>query len=146
MALTTMELLEREEGRVAHVYQDSKGLWTIGVGHLVDKRKGGRLPEHIINALLLWDVQQCEKDLDRALPWWRKLDKVRQDVLISMCFQMGIGDDNHGLLSFKNTLRFIKAGLYDLAASNMLKSKWANEDTPERAKRHAAALRTGEWE
>lgn len=30
--------LETDEGRVPHAYQDHLGYWTIGVGHLVDKR------------------------------------------------------------------------------------------------------------
>ena len=31
-------LLSLHEGRVEHAYQDSLGYWTIGVGHLIDKR------------------------------------------------------------------------------------------------------------
>ena len=35
-----------DEGRVSHVYKDSLGYYTIGIGHLVDQRKGGRSEEH----------------------------------------------------------------------------------------------------
>ena len=31
--------------------QDGLGCWTIGIGHLIDWRKGGRLPDAIIDAL-----------------------------------------------------------------------------------------------
>jgi lysozyme len=33
--------LRREEGEVLHVYKDHLGYLTIGVGRLIDKRKGG---------------------------------------------------------------------------------------------------------
>src|SRR3546814_15181122 len=42
VALATKHL-NREEGRIPHAYPDSLGYWTIGVGRLIDKRKGGRL-------------------------------------------------------------------------------------------------------
>ena len=32
--------IEDHEGRVPHAYQDHKGFWTIGVGHLIDERRG----------------------------------------------------------------------------------------------------------
>ena len=37
----TVEQLRRNEGEVLHAYQDHLGFWTIGVGRLIDKRKGG---------------------------------------------------------------------------------------------------------
>ena len=35
--------LRREEGSRPHAYQDHLGFWTIGVGRLIDVRKGGGL-------------------------------------------------------------------------------------------------------
>ena len=46
------QLLEAREGRVAHAYIDSEGYTTIGVGRLIDKRKGGRLTDREIDYLL----------------------------------------------------------------------------------------------
>lgn len=40
-------LLELDEGRVKCAYRDSLGFWTAGVGHLVDKRRGGKLPDFL---------------------------------------------------------------------------------------------------
>lgn len=35
-----------------HAYQDSLGYWTIGVGFLIDGRKGGRLPDAVRDFVL----------------------------------------------------------------------------------------------
>src|SRR3546814_2848207 len=55
VALATKHL-NREEGRIPHAYQDSLGYWTIGVGRLIDKRKGGRLTNVDIDMLLANDI------------------------------------------------------------------------------------------
>lgn len=132
--------LRRDEGCIPNAYQDHLGFWTIGVGRLIDKRKGGKLSADEIDYLLANDVARIERELDKRLPWWRVLDPVRQRVLQNMAFQLGTA----GLLAFKNTLKAIKAGAYDKAAAQMLDSKWAEKDTPERAQRLAKMMRTGE--
>lgn len=141
-----------EEGVVSTVYKDSEGYDTIGIGHLMDERLGGYLPvyarselqsqgylsDSTISRLYEEDLNRILGDLKRRLPWVFHLDPVRRDVLIDMCFQMGIG----GLLGFNNTLRYIKEGDYEQAAKNMLVSKWAKQ-TPNRAKRRADEMKTG---
>lgn len=133
-------LLSLHEGRVAHGYQDSLGYWTIGVGHLIDKRKGGRLPEFIIDALLDYDIETHQRELFAALPWVVDLDEVRQAVLTDMAFNLGI----NGLLGFKNTLRAVEEKRWDDAAEGMLASKWAGQ-VKGRAVRLAAMMRSGAW-
>lgn len=132
--------LEREEGRVPHAYQDHLGYWTIGVGHLIDKRKGGGLPDRIIDALLEHDITAKTAEVEFALPWVRTLDEPRRAVLIGMAFQMG----TEGLLAFRNTLARVRAGDFEGAAMGMLNSKWATQ-TPARAHRMAEQMRTGQW-
>jgi len=44
-------------------------------------------------------------------------------VLLNMCFNLGI----YGLLGFKKTLAYIKAGDWERAANNMLVSRWAKQ-------------------
>jgi lysozyme len=41
MVANIAEQLRRDEGEVLHAYQDKYGYWTIGVGRLIDARKGG---------------------------------------------------------------------------------------------------------
>jgi lysozyme len=140
MASQSKRQLRGDEGVVRAVYQDHLGYYTIGVGRLVDERKGGGLSDDEIDYLLANDVAKREKELDSRLSWWRKLDDARQGVLLNMAFQMGVD----GLLGFKNTLELVKAGRYDAAAAGMMNSKWAVQ-TPERAQRLADQMRSGQW-
>lgn len=123
-----------DEGRVPHAYQDSLGFWTIGVGRLIDRRKGGRLREDEIDFLFDNDVAEKEAFLDRNLPWWRRLDDNRQRVLLNMAFQLG-----GNLLGFKNTLAAIDRGDWAAAAAGMRNSKWATQ-TPARVERLAKRM------
>jgi lysozyme len=134
------ELVELHEGRVHHAYQDSLGFWTIGVGHLIDPRRGGKLPDKIIDDLLDYDIEAHAKELFAALPWAKDLDPVRQAVMIDMTFNLGI----YGLLGFRNTLRAIKEQRWEDAAKGMLASKWAGQ-VGSRAVRLADMMRTGQW-
>lgn len=133
-------LIELHEGRIPHAYQDSLGFWTIGVGHLIDKKRGGKLPDHIIDALFDYDIEKHSTELFEALPWSADLDEVRKTVLVDMTFNLGI----NGLLGFRNTLRAIKEHRWDDAAQGMLASRWANQ-VGSRAVRLADMMRTGQW-
>lgn len=138
--MTLIEMLERDEGRVRHAYQDHLGYWTIGVGRLIDSRKGGGLSDDEINLLLANDIKRKTAEVAKALPWISQLDGARQAVLIAMAFQMG----TEGLLKFKNTLAKVQAGDYEGAADGMMQSLWARQ-TPGRAARMAKQMRTGDW-
>lgn len=130
--------LRRDEGVVPFAYQDHLGYWTIGVGRLIDKRKGGGLSDAEIDFLLSNDIDRFEKQVIDAIPWYSRLDDVRQRVLVNMAFNLGIA----GLLGFKNTLAMIERGDYAGAAKGMLNSKWATQ-VGERAKRLATMMETG---
>lgn len=132
--------LIRDEGVVEHAYQDHLGFWTIGVGRLIDKRKGGRLRPNEIEFLLDNDIADRVQELTKHIPWFTKLDEARQGVLLNMSFQMGVA----GLLGFKNTLKMVERGEYSAAAAGMLQSLWARQ-TPKRAKRLSEQMRTGVW-
>lgn len=139
MTETLEELLIRHERKVRHAYQDSLGYWTIGVGRLIDKRKGGGLSNAEIHYLLRNDIASKSDQVRLAFSgWWRRLSIARQNVLICMCFQLGIA----GLLKFKATLAAMESGDYAAAAKGMLASRWAKQ-TPERVRELAAMMRSG---
>ena len=153
-------MLSNEEGRKNRPYKDSEGYLTIGVGHLMDPRKGGSLPEWAqyeldsagflselsIDRLLEDDMLTAMEHIEQHLPWALKLDPVRYGVLLDMCFQMGIGNAQKGtgLLGFKNTLAMIQRGEYAKASEGMKNSLWARQ-TPNRTDRRRAEMLTGKF-
>ena len=133
-------LLRGDEGEVLHAYNDHLGFATIGIGRLIDKRKGGGISKEESAYLLANDIMRFSKELDQRLPWWKTLSDARRGVLLAMAFQMGVD----GLLKFKNTLEAVRMGQYDKAADGMLQSMWAKQ-TPERATRMSEQMRTDQW-
>jgi lysozyme len=132
--------LRLDEGVKESVYQDSLGYWTIGVGRLVDARKGGGLSQEEISYLLDNDITNKSEALFAAIPWLKTHPEPVQGALVNMAFQLGV----KGVLGFTTTLGLIKDGKYKEAAEQMLKSKWAVQ-TPNRAKRVAEQVRTQQW-
>ncbi|MBN8843244.1 MAG: hypothetical protein J0H88_08345 [Sphingomonadales bacterium] len=157
--------LRIEEGDKARAYKDHLGYWTIGIGRLIDPRKGGRItaeeqatliandPSRRGTTIMEWTLTPAERSMllkndvkrftDAMADWpaWKRVqgDIPRMVAMTSMCFQLG----EKGFAAFVNTLRMIAEGRFADAATNMLLSKWAKEDTPERAQRVAAMMRTG---
>jgi lysozyme len=133
------EHLELEEGRKPYAYQDHLGYWTIGIGRLIDKRKGGRLTDAEIDMLLANDIREKIAEIEDWPAWQAVKDNpCRATALLSMAFQMGA----NGLAGFQNSLRLVADKQWQAAAQNMLQSKWAKQ-TPARAKRVTQMLATG---
>lgn len=133
--------LKRDEGEKLHAYQDTLGFWTIGIGILIDQRKGGGLRPEESEFIFRNRLKLLDEELARVLPWLSKLDPARRGVLINMAYQMGVT----GLLGFKTTLALVSAGKYQEASSQMLQSKWAKQ-TPARAQRLSNQMATGVWQ
>ena len=134
-------MLERDEGYEESVYQDSLGFHTIGIGHLVDRRKGGKLDRDIIYQILARDINKHTGDLYSVYPWAAELDEPRRAVLICMCFQLGI----NGLSQFVRAMNYMKNGEYTAASLAFADSKVAREQAPVRWRRFCEQLKTGEW-
>lgn len=128
-----------DEGRVRHAYQDHLGFWTIGVGRLIDEKKGGGLADDEIDYLLTNDIRRAET-IGRSYPWFEWLSWERQAVIVMMIFQLGAG----GLNGFKKMREALARKDYEEAARQMLDSDW-NKQTPARAKRLAEIMRSGVW-
>lgn len=148
------KMIAFEEGRSNTEYRDSEGYLTIGIGHLTDSRRGGSLPlwaqaefrstgrltDFSVDRLFADDIAFYDRGLRRRAPWVNNLDEVRYACLLDMAFQLGVT----GLLGFVNTLAMVEKGNYNAAADGMRHSKWYNQ-TPNRAKRRMAQMRTGQW-
>lgn len=135
------DILRAEEGEVAWVYPDSLGYWTIGVGILVDKRKGGGLRPEEITFILRNRIELMKAAVLKALPWAAQLSTARQAVLVCMAFQLGLP----GLLEFHGMLAAAMIGDFNKAGAEMLDSKWARSDSPARAIRMKKMFVEGAW-
>jgi lysozyme len=132
------KMLTLEEGVRLKPYRDTKGKLTIGVGRNIDD-VGLRPVE--AEFLLSNDIGERIEQLPKALPWIATLDSVRQTVMVDLAF-MGI----NRLLTFSRMLAALRDGAWELAADELLDSKWAREDVQSsRAQRLALMLRTGAW-
>lgn len=142
-------MLSFEEGWREKPYLCSEGYPTIGYGFRIGPKGAPlsqyqfTLPEEAGEAWLSELLHKKQYEMmqrPRIAAAMNACDEIRQAVLISMAYQMGVD----GLDAFKNTLHSIASGYLVLAAGEMLDSKWARQ-TPGRAKRHAEQMRTGEW-
>jgi len=123
--MTTANLipdLKDDEGCRLSAYRDTKGIWTCGWGHAY-VHPGTVWTQAQADAQLLADVAHTEASLDIQLPWWRKLDDVRQDVIVNMAFNMGVAT----LCQFHNTLAAVQRGDWQAAKEGMLSSLWAKQ-------------------
>lgn len=157
-------ILRQEEGFSAHPYRDTIGLWTIGIGTLLEPEWARALDgieadeslgvlrtesaicmdEAMAAALLALRIEALD-DMLRVHSWYWRLASVecergreRQALLLSMAYQLGVG----GLLGFRRMLYALRDGDYGRASVDMLDSKWATQ-TPQRAERTADAMISG---
>jgi lysozyme len=129
------EQLIRHEGCKRSAYQDHLGYWTIGVGRLIDARRGGGLSDDEIDYLLANDIAKVVQSLAGQLPYWSHLSDRQQQALCNMAFQLGV----NGLLRFRKMLAALERGDGADAHWQALDSNWAKQ-TPERAAEVAAML------
>ena len=130
--------LLRHEGEVLHAYEDHLGYLTIGVGRLIDKRRGGGITHDEAMMLLDNDIRRVIDELESRAPWFKRLDTTRQQAIANMAFQLGVS----GLLGFRKMIGALDHGDYRKAADEALNSRWARQ-TPNRANEIADMIRKG---
>ena len=135
---TVRAQLQVDEGTVEHAYQDSEGYLTIGVGRLIDKRVGGRLRPDEIALLLDNDIAAAEADAKALFPGFEGLSDTRKAVLVNMAFNLG----RSRLGAFQRFRAAVSEGNWDVAAAEMLDSRWA-EQVGQRAVRLAEQMKEG---
>ncbi len=127
------KMLILDEGKKNKAYQDTEGIWTIGVGRNLEDPG---LSDQEIMVLLDNDITKRLVDA-RIHSVIKDLDPVRQCVIVNMAF-MGI----RKLMDFKNMLAALKEHDYDRAAIEMLDSKWADQ-VKSRSVRLASMMKSG---
>ena len=146
------------EGLRLQVYQDTLGIDTIGIGRNLEDR--GITKEELdwmdipnmdavyeygiteADAMYLAknDVQIVEEELVRTHPCVEDLDAVRQLVLVDMAFNMGVPR----LSKFKKMWAAVHENKFDIAAKEMLDSRWAIQ-VKSRSTKLAHAMHHGEF-
>ena len=141
------QIIAKEEGYREQPYYDHLGFPTVGYGRLLGPKNAdlynytGAIYEKAERVWLSCHIESVTQAILKSTlkDAYQNCDEVRQAVLISMAYQMGVD----GLSRFKKTIGFIEQGLFDAAAMEMLESRWADQ-TPERAERHADMMHSGE--
>ena len=153
-----IEELIKHEGLKLQVYKDTLGIDTIGIGRNLEDRGISQeelddldipnmdviyeygITEADAVYLAQNDVQIVEEELLRAHPCVDRLDSVRQLILMDMAFNMGVPR----LCKFKKMWNAIHEEKFDVAAKEMLDSRWANQ-VKSRSVKLANAMHNGEF-
>lgn len=92
-----IKLIKHFEGVRNRPYRDAIGLWTVGVGHLIEN--GKQLPNSYnktftdaeINALLRQDLARFERGVTLLFPLSYRFTQSMFDALVSFSFNLGLG-------------------------------------------------------
>jgi len=91
IAKSTLDFITKEEGSRNKAYQDSKGLWTIGVGHLIKTDEEylltATLTDEQVEDLLRKDLKWCSEAVETSVKV--PLQQHQFDALYSLCFNIG---------------------------------------------------------
>lgn len=129
--MTTFDFIKEEEGFREKPYLDTLGVPTFGIGFTY-------ITEEEADWILAKRLSEIETELRVKYRWYDNLNATRQDVMISMVYQLGFG----GIAKFKKFIAAMERKDYDTAAVEMLDSLWARQ-TPNRAKRQAYMIKNG---
>jgi len=91
IAKSTLAFITKEEGARNKAYKDSKGLWTIGVGHLIKPDEQhlitATLTDEQVEDLLKSDLKWCSEAVESSVK--TPLTQPQYDALYSLCFNIG---------------------------------------------------------
>ena len=92
------ETIIRHEGTRLDMYQDTLGIWTVGVGHNIQE-KG--ISQAVMELMLEEDLAEAVSELKRSVSFFSKMPEQVQEALVNLAFNMGIPR----LMQFKNSSR-----------------------------------------
>lgn len=118
------------------MYLDSEGIPTIGIGFNLEE--GFSLAESKL--ILDHRLGKLKEALRAKITSYPHVGAIRKIVFQDMAYNLGIPR----LLGFKKMLAAIDRGDYQLAATELLDSRYARQ-VKGRARRNALMMETGEW-
>lgn len=142
--MNALQLIEHAEGYRAKPYYCSEGYPTVGIGKRIGPKDSPleayrfEVSHRVATAWLIEEVIAIVAVL-KDVEWFVKLDDNRQNVIISMAYQMGV----EGLLGFTKMIAALGCGDWLEAKMQALDSLWYAQ-TSKRALHHAQVLLTGD--
>ena len=151
-------MIIRHEGAVPYPYRDSKGLWTIGVGHLIGDGKtlppeyaawknngavGAKgnnttpaLTQEQMNKLFEEDYKKHEKIAEKG-PGFDKANEPAQGAFVDLTYNVGAW-----WTVFKNAAKSAAVGNFDKTGDELKDSKWYTQ-VGNRAKEVVGLIKQG---
>lgn len=117
-------------------YKCTAGALTIGYGLNLD----AGIDEELAEIILVHQVHKLTYSL-WANDWFADLNPARQDVIVNMAFNIGLT----GVMKFRKMIDALKGGFFELAAKEMLNSKWAKQ-VGNRAIELSNQMKSGQYE
>lgn len=129
--------LVKEEGFRTHIYTDSMGNPTIGIGHKLGRDEHFNCPISgaQVKALFVHDLSRAIEGARRAVPSFDIQPKQVKVMLVSICFNIGC----KGMLSFKRFRQRIEESDYRGAARELRNSLYYRQ-LPRRVEGYAKVL------
>ena len=112
--------ITKHEGIEYKLYTCTSQKTSIGVGRNLDDRG---ISHETAMQMLDEDIDICINELQQTVSYWDDLPEKVQEALINLCFNMGISR----LMAFKKTFGFLREGMYEKAADELLESRYANQ-------------------
>ena len=125
--MSLIDNIKSSEGFRPTVYKCTAGVDTIGFGFAI---KDLHLDEDIATMILERKIADLKLRVQQKFPFIDDLPEDIQDVMIEMCFQLGL----RGFSAFKRTIKYLEDQDFKSASVEMLDSRWAKQ-TPNRAKK-----------
>ena len=131
MSQQGLDRLKIHEGYRATMYKCTAGANTIGYGHNCDANpmtkieKQGMMNQPKVTAekMLIDDLLGFERSLEREKPIVKYFTQPRQDALINLTFNMGVG----WVKGWPNTWKQIEAENWEAVAASIRGSKYARQ-------------------
>ena len=118
--------LIRFEGYKTTAYKDSRGNWTVGIGHRIRTDKGEPVKIGVkrsaveIEALFRTDLGAAIDDCRALMPEFDRKPKRVKLVLVSLAFNLG----RENLRKFNRFISAVNGSDYFTAAKELRDSKW----------------------
>ena len=135
-----LESVKKHEGYKNHVYLDTLGKRTVGVGHLCVEdfwEDGKEYEEDFLMDILKKDLQQAIRQTN-SMCEGLKISEDAKIIIIEMIFQLG----GTGVSKFRKMWQALQQDPPDYAeaSAQMLDSRWAKQ-TPNRAQEMAKHMK-----